>query len=76
MIEMIDHHIESRRVHLSKALTWRLVASATTVLTAYLMLGDVRIGMAIGGVDAVAKLGLYYGHERAWGSVLARRRLA
>jgi len=55
-----------RRVHVAKMLTWRLIATGTTVLIAYLLIGDLRLGAAIGGIEATAKMALYYWHERAW----------
>lgn len=57
---------DSRGTSLAKAVSWRLLASATTVLIAWLITGSIRAGAAIGGVEIVAKFGLYYAHERAW----------
>lgn len=56
----------SRKRHLYKAVTWRIIASITTVLIAW------YFGLppkAIGGVffaDLTIKFVLYYGHERLW----------
>lgn len=56
----------SRRRHLAKAVTWRIIASVTTALIAY------AFGLppkAVGGVfiaDLIIKFVLYYGHERLW----------
>ncbi|MCP5029707.1 MAG: DUF2061 domain-containing protein [Actinomycetia bacterium] len=55
-----------RRVHVAKMITWRMIATGTTVLIAYLLIGDLRLGATIGGIEATAKMALYYGHERAW----------
>ena len=52
--------------HLTKAITWRIIASITTVAIAF------AFGLppkAIGGVfvaDLIIKFVLYYGHERIW----------
>ncbi len=59
-------HRESRRRSLLKTLSWRALATATTVLIAWLVTGDIGAGATIGGIEAVAKMALYYGHERAW----------
>ena len=56
----------SPRRHVAKALTWRVLATATTVLIAGLVSGDWTIGAQIGVIEFFAKVVLYYGHERAW----------
>lgn len=56
----------SKKRHLAKAVTWRIVASITTALIAF------AFGLppkAVGGVfvaDLIIKFVLYYGHERLW----------
>ena len=47
-------------------LTWRVAATATTILITAAITGDALIGTTVGGVEAIAKMALYYGHERAW----------
>lgn len=56
----------SHRVHLMKALIWRVIATLTTFTLAWLITGSVTVGVAIGGAEAVTKIVLYYVHERAW----------
>ena len=52
--------------HLTKAITWRIIASITTAIIAF------AFGLppkAVGGVfvaDLIIKFVLYYGHERIW----------
>ena len=56
----------SKKRHLAKAVTWRIIASLTTALIAY------SFGLppkAVGSVfvaDLIIKFILYYGHERIW----------
>jgi uncharacterized membrane protein len=56
----------SQKLHLSKAVTWRIIASITTALIA------LSFGLpqkAVAGVfvaDLIIKFILYYGHERMW----------
>jgi len=74
---------ESRWRSLLKGLTWRLVATATTVVIALMVTGEVGHALAIGSVEFVAKFGVYYLHERAWarvplgtiGNLMSRQRL-
>jgi len=59
-----DQH--SRTRSLAKALTWRVTATLTTALIAYIVTGEVRTAVIIGGIEFVLKFIIYYGHERAW----------
>ena len=52
-----------------KALTWRVIATSTTVVLAYLVTGDAKIAGMVGAADLVIKLAFYYFHERAWGHI-------
>lgn len=56
----------SRRRHLVKAFTWRIVASLTTFLIGWIATGDIAIGISIGSADFFIKIVLYYLHERVW----------
>jgi uncharacterized membrane protein len=56
----------SRKRSLIKTVSWRIVASTTTFLIAWMVTGNLTAGAAIGGAEAVTKMFLYYGHERAW----------
>ena len=57
---------ESRRRSLLKAVSWRVLATATTVLIAWAVYRDIKPALAIGGIEFVAKFVVYYLHERAW----------
>ena len=52
-----------------KALIWRLLASLTTVVIVLLLSGELELALFVGGVEAIAKLIVFYGHERAWSFV-------
>ena len=49
-----------------KTITWRVTASLTTFLIAWILTGDILIGASIGSIEAIAKIFLYYFHERIW----------
>ena len=49
-----------------KGLTWRLVATFSTIVIAYLITGQTKIALQIGGIEFVAKIAVYYLHERIW----------
>lgn len=60
---------EARWRSIVKALTWRVIATSTTMALAYAATGDLKTAGAIGAADVVIKLFFYYLHERAWGRV-------
>ena len=49
-----------------KALSWRVLATTTTALIAWVITGDISTAIVIGGIEFIAKFFIYYGHERAW----------
>ena len=57
---------DSRTRSLLKGLTWRVVATATTIGIVWALTGDTRIALQIGAIEVVAKIVVYYLHERAW----------
>ncbi|MHA2065150.1 MAG: DUF2061 domain-containing protein [Candidatus Thorarchaeota archaeon] len=59
--------IDSRAV--AKALTWRVLATATTISVAFVFTGSVEISLGIGTIEALLKLAFYYFHEKAWDRV-------
>tara|TARA_B100000902_G_scaffold232722_1_gene220725 strand:- start:12134 stop:12322 length:189 start_codon:yes stop_codon:yes gene_type:complete len=61
--------MESRVRSLAKAVTWRVVATLTTMLIAWLLIGDITVALSIGAIEFIAKFIIYYLHERAWDRV-------
>ena len=57
---------ESHIRTLLKTISWRIVATTTTIIIAYLVFGDVGSALAVGGIEFFAKMVIYYLHERAW----------
>jgi uncharacterized membrane protein len=49
-----------------KGLSWRVVATADTILIAWLVTGETALALSIGGIEVVTKIFIYYLHERAW----------
>ena len=60
---------ESRLRSVLKALSWRVLATLTTIAIAYFIVKDVKVALKIGAVEVVAKMLIYYLHERAWAKV-------
>ena len=63
------HRREGPRRSGVKTATWRFLASADTMLLAFLFTGNVATAISIGGLEVITKLVLYYFHERAWSRV-------
>lgn len=51
---------------LAKTITWRIIATLTTVSLVWLFTGSLKIAEAVGAVELVVKMILYYAHEEAW----------
>jgi uncharacterized membrane protein len=60
---------DTRKRSYYKGLSYRAVGSATTVVVATLITGSAPTGLAIGIVELISKLGLFYFHERLWARV-------
>ena len=56
----------TRKRHLAKALSWRVVGTLDTIMLGWLISGDPAIGIKIGIAETLTKVFLFYGHERAW----------
>ena len=54
---------------IAKTLTWRVTASLTTFIIAWVLTGDILIGVSIGSIEAITKIFLYYSHERIWNNI-------
>ena len=56
----------SKKRHLAKTLTWRVTATLTTMIIAWIVSGDPLTGLTVGGIEFFIKMPVYYLHERAW----------
>ena len=56
----------SQKRHLSKAVTWRIIASITTALIALYFGLPQKAVTSVFIADLIIKFVLYYGHERLW----------
>jgi uncharacterized membrane protein len=57
---------DSRVRSVSKALTWRVTATLTTAIIAFVITGEIGTAVAIGSVEFFMKFVIYYVHERLW----------
>ena len=56
----------SRKRHILKTLTWRIIGTLDTMILSWLITCNWKFGVAIGGVELITKMVLYYLHERDW----------
>jgi len=56
----------SRKRHLAKTITWRIIGSLDTMILAWIISGNPATGFKIGAAEVVTKMVLYYFHERTW----------
>ena len=61
--------VDQKKRTIAKTMTWRVTASLTTFLIAWILTGDLLIGATIGSIEAIAKIFLYYYHERIWNNI-------
>jgi uncharacterized membrane protein len=58
--------LESRKRHIIKSITWRFFGTIDTILLAWVISGNPKMGMKIGLAEVATKMVLYYLHERVW----------
>jgi len=56
----------SKKRHILKTFSWRLVGTLDTILIAWLISGNPFIGLKIGVAEVITKMILYYLHEKLW----------
>ena len=61
--------LEEKKRSLFKAVSWRAVATTTTVSLVYVFSGKLELATGIGVGDVVLKLMFYYLHERGWNHI-------
>lgn len=49
-----------------KGISWRVVATTTTVIIIYVFFGRLDLAIAAGLLETVLKVALYWAHERVW----------
>lgn len=60
---------ETRLRSMVKGATWRVLATLTTVILVLIFTGKIVLSLEIGALEVIAKLLLYYTHERVWNLV-------
>ena len=56
----------SYKRHILKTISWRILGTIDTIIISWIITGSVEWGLAIGGIEVITKMVLYFLHERAW----------
>ncbi len=62
-------YVETNKRSLIKGVSWRLLATTTTIIIVYLFFGRLDLAIMAGALETVAKIFLYYLHERGWNKI-------
>ena len=57
---------ETKKRAVVKTISWRITATLTTAVLVYLFTGELTIAISVGLLEMLAKMALYYIHERLW----------
>lgn len=57
---------ETNTRSIAKGISWRILATTTTIIIVYVFFGRLDLAIAAGLIETVLKVGLYWAHERAW----------
>lgn len=52
--------------HLAKTITWRILGTIDTMLLGWIVTGNLKVGLTIGGFEVITKMILYFFLERVW----------
>jgi uncharacterized membrane protein len=57
---------EAHKRTVAKAISWRVIATLTTMTIVFLFTRKFILTLGIGGAEVLSKIIFYYLHERAW----------
>ncbi len=58
--------MENKRRSVMKSITWRIMATASTIFLVFILTGNLVISTSVGILELIVKALLYYVHERIW----------
>lgn len=60
---------ESHTRSIVKTISWRFLATVTTMVLVYIFIGDLTIAISVGGIEVILKMLVYFLHERIWDKI-------
>ncbi|EDP98099.1 DUF2061 domain-containing protein [Kordia algicida OT-1] len=64
-----DVHSEKPLRSFVKSISWRVIGTLDTVLISWLITGTLTMAFAIGSIEMLTKMVLYFFHERLWNTI-------
>lgn len=64
-----DVHSEKPLRSFVKSISWRIIGTLDTVLISWLITGTLSMAFAIGSIEMLTKMVLYFFHERLWNTI-------
>jgi uncharacterized membrane protein len=61
--------MDSKFRSIAKAMSYRILGSATTAVVCYVLTRKLALSADLGMLDMVLKVGLYFLHERLWNHI-------
>lgn len=61
--------MDNNKRSVAKSVTWRVLATLTTMALVFAFTGELALAASIGFFEVIAKMIIYYAHERAWNMV-------
>ncbi len=61
--------MESSSRSIAKAISYRVLGSASTALIFYVLSHNAKLAVGAGILDSVVKIGVYFMHERIWNHI-------
>jgi len=60
---------ETKARSIVKTISWRVLATLTTIVLVYIFIGDVSIALSVGAIEVFLKMLVYFLHERLWDKI-------
>ena len=61
--------METHSRSIAKAISYRVLGSASTVVIFYILSRNVSLSLGAGLLDTIVKIGMYFIHERIWNHI-------
>lgn len=52
-----------------KSISWRVIGTIDTIVISWAVTDNINLGLAIGSVEVITKMVLYFFHERLWSNI-------
>jgi len=63
-MKRLSKGIDKRLIY--KSLSWRAIATVTTLIVSWLVTGSLTLSLSIAGFEVIVKTLIYYVHEMIW----------